>query len=49
MNSSGMSLLTRQNERAQDLLAMRRIEAAGEATEIAAQVAEESVSRRAGW
>ena len=46
MNSFGMSLLASQDETSENLLAVGRIDAAGEVAEVAAQVAEELVSRR---
>ena len=48
VNSSSMRLLTRQDETTEDLLTLRRIDAAGETTEVAAQRAEE-VLGPAGW
>ena len=48
MNSSGMGLLTRQDETTQDLLAVGRVEAAGEAAEVAAEMAEEALGQIGG-
>jgi hypothetical protein len=49
LNSSGVSLLARQDKAVEDLLAMRPVDAAGEAVQVAAQMAKESVSRRTSW
>jgi hypothetical protein len=48
LNSSGVSLLARQDKAAQDLLAIRRIHATGEAAEVAAQVAKEAFGQVGG-
>ena len=49
LTSSGVSLLARPDKAAEDLLARRWVDAAGEAAQGAAEVAKESVSRRTGW
>ena len=48
MNSSGVSLFTSQDKAAKDVLTLRRVDAAGEAAEVAAQMAEEALGQT-GW
>jgi hypothetical protein len=46
--ASDLSLFARQDEAAEELFAMGRVNAAGEAPEVAAQVAEEALSQVRG-
>jgi hypothetical protein len=47
-NSSGVSLFTRQDETTEDLFAVRRVNAARETAEVAAQVTEEALGQVGG-